>query len=663
VRASKNESHEIIRRAEDIEKNTDLHAPGGLQFVHPLLDAAVVPALLSTLSPGTVPPRLIVETLRAINAIAEALATDILSPADTSPMAVLAAQLFTRPTIDCLAEILAQRSKSPAIDEQLTLTMKIISHTLRPAASNQHQTALVKAGVLDFLASRLASLVVKMGHALHPIEPSFVSSLPPSPPRTSLVHLLEALAAIIQHSAYRSMRLLYSPTLLTVFPIASTAPQPQSASEYLHFDQPSPSISPSNPLDYLLPKLQAVQSKNEHSFSKAFPALGSLIPGDSRMPYFNESQTMISSRTISADEFGSPLIAWLMHMARNTTNLERLATLELLTHLISALDQKVMDSWAESSRNRDRTLAFLVVPLLVRIVDEVFSKKLQSSRQDRLSEFSWVAQVKERAPVALAVLVEDCPALQRAAVDANAIKLLCQMLKKSFDPVSTSKKPMWSPVPLETAMDLEDDRTCSLGSAALAPEAVHMLRCRAAALKGLAAIAQKEDAHRKSVIDNGIVSCVVDSLAPYPDGPIEMLHSNASVESRMPETKEGNPNFVIVEACRLATALSRSVSILRTSLIDGGVAKPVFGLLRARDRRVREAATDAVTNLVLQFSPMREVSHVLWKKVLFHVAYYTSLGTHERRHSQNSLRSCTHCRPENARKCALGSQTFGQCRS
>jgi hypothetical protein len=583
-------------------------AAGGLSFVHPLLAGRVTPPLLSTLSPSSVPARLVVESLRAINAIAVALSTDILSPADTSPMTALATQLYSKPTIDSLAEILAQRARSPAVDEQLTLTMKIISLTLRPFGSKQHQTALVKAGVLDFLASRLASLVVKMGHTLHHLEPNSLSSLLPPPPRTSLVHLLEALAAIVQHSAYRSMRLLYSPSLLAVFPISTAAPQPQPANDYLHFDQPSPSATPSNPLDYLLPKLQAVQNKNEHSFSKAFPALGSLIPGDSRMPYFNESQATVSSRTISADEFGSPLIAWLIHMARTTTNLERLATLELLTHLISALDKNVMDSWTESSRNRDRTLAFLVVPLLVRVVEEISSKKNQSSKQDRLMDSSWIAQIKERAPVALAVLVEDCPALQRAAVDANAIRLLCQMLKKSFDPVTTSKKPMWTPVPQDTAMDLENDRTCSLGPAALAPEAVHMLRCRAAALKGLAAIAQKEDAHRKAVIDNGIVPCVVDSLTPYPDGPIDVLHSHTTIENAPADVKEGNPNFVIIEACRLATALSRSVSILRTSLIDGGVAKPVFGLLRASDKGVREAATDAVTNLVLQFSPMREVS-------------------------------------------------------
>jgi hypothetical protein len=602
---------------------------GGLAFIDPLMAGGVIPPLVSTLSPATSSPRLIVETLRAINAIAEALSTDILSLTESSPMSILAGLLYTKPALDGLAEILAQRTRSLAVDEQVTLTMKILSHTLRNTESVHHQKALVKAGVLDFLASRLAALVVKMGHALHPLEQNFVSSLLPPPPRTSLVHLLEALAAITSNSAYRSLRLLSSSSLLGVFPI-TTANSQQNSNDYMTFaEQQANSPTVSNPLDYLLPRLQAVQNKNEHNFSKAFPVLGSMSSQSdlSRLPYFNETQAMVSSRTISADEFGSSLFAWLIHIARTTTGLERLASLELLTYLISALDKNVMDSWAESSRNRDRTLAFLVVPLLVRVIEETSARWIP--KDTRLADEHW--SVKERAPVALAVLVEDCPTLQKAAVDANAIKLLCQMLKKSFDPVTISKKPMWTSVSHEPTLDLEDDRTCTLGGAALAPEAIHMLRCRGAALRGLSAIAQKEDIHRKSVIDNGVVACVVDSLTPYPDGPLDVMQQSSSTSE-----PKGNPSFVIIEACRLATALSRSVSILRTSLIDGGIAKPVFGLLKNSSRGVREGATDAITNLVLQFSPMREVSLSRCAGALYFEANVI-IGAHEPRYPQDFM--------------------------
>lgn len=54
--------------------------------------------------------------------------------------------------------------------------------------------------------------------------------------------------------------------------------------------------------------------------------------------------------------------------------------------------------------------------------------------------------------------------------------------------------------------------------------------------------------------------------------------------------------------------MSRSVGNLRTSLIDAGLGKPVFALLKYPDNAVQIAATDVSINLVLDFSPMREVS-------------------------------------------------------
>jgi len=52
--------------------------------------------------------------------------------------------------------------------------------------------------------------------------------------------------------------------------------------------------------------------------------------------------------------------------------------------------------------------------------------------------------------------------------------------------------------------------------------------------------------------------------------------------------------------------MSRSVSILRTSLIDYGVAKPIHALLTHPNVEVQIAATEVLCNLVLHFSPMRE---------------------------------------------------------
>lgn len=575
-------------------------AHGGLASVQPLLAAGVVELLLARLVPGAVAPRLLVECLRAVNAITEALGTDVLASPDGSALGQLADRLFSRPTIDALAGILAQREDSLAVNEQVKLVLGIVCLALRDSRG-AHQAALVKAGVLDFICCRLAAMVVKMGQNIQPLNPAFEATMLPSPPQPTLRYLLEALACLCNGSAYRSMRLLYSRHLLEVFPIVS--PTTLAPGEYMDFSD-SPTSSSRSPMDMFLPKLQAVQSKGEHNFSKAFPALGAFVGSSemARMPYFSDPQALVSSRIISADEFGSPLIAWLIHMARNSTGLERLATLQLLTSLVSALDQKVMDSWSESSRNRDRTLAFLVVPLLVRIIEATDPKNVARAKLGA-EELVVAKIVRERAPLVFAMLILECPALQRAAHDANAIKVLCQMLKKSFDPVTTARKAMWSALPsgvadMSTGMD---DPTCSLGDAAMAAENIHRFRCRAASLRALGAIAQSDDSFRKNIIEMSVVTCLMDSLTPYPDGPVGVVQADVSLG------KEGNPWFVITAACGLAQALSRSVGVLRTNLIDAGIAKPIFALLREHDSRIRAAGTDVVTNLVLQFSPMREV--------------------------------------------------------
>ena len=66
-------------------------------------------------------------------------------------------------------------------------------------------------------------------------------------------------------------------------------------------------------------------------------------------------------------------------------------------------------------------------------------------------------------------------------------------------------------------------------------------------------------------------------------------------------------------ACQCVRALSRAVAVIRTNVVDSGIGKTVFQILKKtdEDRRVTYAALLAISNLVNEFSPLRPVS-VLW---------------------------------------------------
>jgi hypothetical protein len=361
-------------------------------------------------------------------------------------------------------------------------------------------------------------------------------------------------------------------------------------------------------VDRFLPRLQAVISKNETQFSKAFPALSSSIGMNThgvgeytRMHSFSDAQQS-ASRTISGDEFESPIFPWLIHLARTRHGFDRLSAARLLSVLKKYNEAYPSD---ESPKNRERALAFLVVPLLVTMIQEaghacdLKPKNTTASAQQKANDRKYL----EQAQVVLADLIEGSPALQKAAVDARAIPALCTILKRSFDPVAASSKPLWSPRSnVEDVVDPAVDLVSStLGRPGLTPELLHALRYREGALRSIAALTDREDMYRKVVIENGAVACITEALVPYPP---EEAGSNP------PGPKDGNPIPVLIAACWAARSMSRSVSILRTSLIDYGVAKPIHALLTHPNVEVQIAATEVLCNLVLHFSPMREVCDI-----------------------------------------------------
>lgn len=554
-------------------------ARAGPAFVAPLVAGGVLPPLLSTLTATTIPSRLITEALRTTNIIAEALASTI-RVGGSSHEATLQKQLYTTTVLDDLATIVAQPCTSSAEAEQLCLVTKLLGTTLK---ESQHKDAVVRAGLLDTLASKLAEYMSDIVQdSLDEAGSRHMSRLP----QYALAPLLIALAQTINGSLYRTARLLYARSVNTPLGTSYSMDQFQHTNQPMMYDDTN---------EFFLPKLQAVESRTEHGISKNFPALGSFAArsGGDALAFVN-SGLVATSRLISLSDFGSPILAWLIHLARVREGSERLAALWLLINMIRMTIHSHIDGFRDHG-NRDRTLAILIVPLIVKMIEESL---LKAHKSDPHVESAYQRDLREKAPKALAKLITDQKELQRAAVDAGVIKLLSQLLKKTFDAAGVvAKKPMWSSANSSTSQTNVTGNTDAtrLESNILTPEQTQQFKCRAAALEALAAVAQKEDANRKLVIESGVMQCIVDSLVPITIG------NDGSPSA-------GNPPSVVAKACDLVTALSRSVAMLRTCLVDGGVAKPIFGLLTNSSITIQIAATKTTSNLVLHFSQMRQVS-------------------------------------------------------
>lgn len=284
-------------------------------------------------------------------------------------------------------------------------------------------------------------------------------------------------------------------------------------------------------------------------------------------------------------------ITWSIETARSLPGAARLSVLRLLTTLNAVLADTERNKLTEVSaeqkvRARCGLLARCVVPLSVRLIQDCSEKSIGKSREAKEEE----RFVREQACSVLASLIRDHRELQVAAVEAGAIKFICPLLRRSFDHIYLPK-PIWTP---QTMSDQGLPDVCRMGPSGLPSKIVHVMKCRAGALEALAALADRDDEHRKAIVDSGIINCVVDSLKPFPS------------DAKSWTTTNGNTAAVILAACKAAQNMSRSVSLLRTSLIDAGVARPILDLLTHPDTRVQIAATDVCANLVLDVSPMRE---------------------------------------------------------
>lgn len=642
-----------------ISLTTEWHRIGGEKYISHLFDSRALPPLIASLNPSSSPSKLVLSSLRTLNTILDTSAFSA-----TCPSYTIATALYTPEVLNSLYKILSQQSPTALVQRQISLTASLIAKSCgryAPGSSDNsgchstHQKLLVEAGVLGALSARLG------GHILAeksiPKNPKNIHSgdiPPPAPPGAKLAPILDAITVIIKDSRLRSLEFLFSPSIIAIFPLPtneSSSPDPPSSSS----NKPGEgTVGSTSSINLPQPKLASnsiIQPPNLLITPSAFPPLSAVsaispttpshitegsMHGSSSFPasspFYNpltgvtesqaallggghagddsESSTggdtplrqraeiadledrILRSAALAAPEGGSnrseidleveesPILPWLISQVRSGDPITRLMAISVLTNLfkVDLVSKKLV-----------QLLILLVLPVLVRLLSEEGKENRVNAGVGSVDAETWVSwTIQEKAPAVLARLVMDSTEMQKAAVDAGAIKKLAAMLKRANEfPSSTMNGH-------QNGNSHDSNHTGEPGSNL---EVTHKMKVKEGGLKCLASLALFKDEYRKAIIETGVVPVLVSSMKPLEPIPTPVPQPNTA--------GQGNPPAVLTAACGAIRALSRSVSILRTSLIDAGIALPLFALLRHDDIEVRIASTAAVCNLVLDFSPMR----------------------------------------------------------
>lgn len=570
----------------------EILAKAGSPFVKELLQDHVLPPLWKLLCGGTSSAALVTAILKTLIAMADRLPP--LDPSCWEEDSRLRDMLYSEECIGGIVNIVAQPWQ-PSVYLAVSLLVKTCS-------TEKHREASTASGLLEALATKIASFVVTQGLVLpdpHDSAHSYPSSsraLPRSaPPEARLAPFLNLAATVIDASRTRAERFLSSTAFTMVFPKPQMTfsptdikKTPWSSASYLSGGA-VPRHRHSNPINSLLPTVP-VPSARKAADQAHFPPLSCVAPISKKGTSFLSpplSLGVVEDEDPADDEEEHPAIAWLIYLTRTEAGANRIMAAKLLTILFRR---------GLVQRSRFTMLGMLLVPLLVSLLAK--DSELEHSPEIADLDPSASRWLKAEAPRLLSLLIMDSLALRKAAVHCDAIKRLVQLLKESFDKVPADRNPLWCPV--KRTWQTRQHSPKLGGAADPSMTARRLMRYRANILQALASLAVFEDEYRKSICDLGVVPYIIESLTPYvPKSPFPETHQQSN-------HTHGNSPEVLVAACATAQALTRSVSVLRTSLIDADVAPPLFRLLSNPDLEVRTAATKVICNLALTFSPMRE---------------------------------------------------------
>lgn len=523
----------------------------GSAYISPLVAGGLVTSLLSTLSLDTSPSKLVLETLRTLVTIISTLRND---PMDVyrELNEVVCSQIVDSqsPTLESLAKLLVPDWHDNKKIEQCSAVLQLIHFVAD--GSGKRQKSLTSAGFLDLLASILANWVANNQAVFKSRDVELKRAFPQPIPRVLYPQLVRAIISMIGDSTYRSNRFLLCKDMQLAFP--RDVPDAQS-------------IVPRR-WESFLPQTQSTYGSRPEKHGRAHSSLSSARPEPSLAPQF---------------------MAWLIHMARCTSGVERTVTLFLLATMVKYTNLM----------KHNRYLSRLILPIMVQAIVKDDDVSLEARSLPLHGAYEALSSLR--------LILSDNSVLQNVANDANALKILYDILKVSFDrEKGEPKKPLWTPPNWKAGSRRELNNAKLLGPYGYQEQTARSLFRRSAVMSALASLAESEDKVRKQIIDCGVMKYVTRTLAM-------VKHIRDGIPSNNPEwdVAELYPNLVLLSSLELLITLSRSVGMLRTSLIDAKVALPVLELARHPNMRVRVQATDALTNLLLHFSPMKTVSHDL----------------------------------------------------
>lgn len=450
-----------------------------------------------------------------------------------------------------------------------------------------------------------------------------------APPGTDLAAIFEALSAVMGNSRWRVSMLVYAPAMLTIFPHLEVPGILRDAKASLKSFETA-GLSNTQPeelgvMDCLLPVVPETHSKG--LAVSAFPPLGTASRdglASSRPPSTNWISSPLNWDTTRIDTFGSsaegeveepesPLVPWLIYTVASSADMERIMAASVLTSVFKT---------GFSNRFREACIGQTVISLLLQMLQDAekasVAPELSFTEAEVVKHWSLV----ERILAILAKLLTDCEFLQKCAFDSQGVKTISTLLKGSYDPLPTkSSSRLWSPSPHRERIGEREIGlpTSRLGPQGQTPLHAHCIKVREYALKAVSALGAYKDEYRKAFVEQDIVPYIVESLSPTPSKPKQSKDRPKSPKNgKTPEPEPSigqvnaaygaNPLPVIIAACHALRTLSRSVSILRTTLEDNSVATPVIRLLKHPEIDVQVAAAGIMCNLITELAPMKNVS-------------------------------------------------------